>query len=99
MTDQNNNDITRELREAERLEAGLTGFFASLQPPAGAAERLLARFEHGEFHESQLTLDDGPYSFELAAHAQEQETAGSDLLAAGLEEEITDEDELDPETD
>ena len=98
MTDQKNNDITRELREAERLEAGLTGFFASLQPPAGASERLMAQLGEG-FHESQLTLDDGPYNFELAARAQEQDPAGSDLLAAGLEEQVIDEDEMDPEVD
>ena len=96
MTDQPKNNLKRELREAEKVETGLTQLFASLQPPAGAAQRLQARL--GGFHESQLTLDDsGPYSFEEAAAMAELDAADSDLLAAGLEEEPVedDEDEID----
>ena len=91
MTKQNN--IIRELREAEALESALTRLFASLQPPYGAAQRLLAKID-GAFHESQLTLDDdGPFSFEQAA-AERDAASGSDLLAAGLEES-----EIDPVQD
>lgn len=102
MTDQTNNPIDHELREAEALEGGLTRLFASLQPPYGAAQRLLAKLE-GAFHESQLTLDDaGPYSFEQAAALMGTDQAEADklipdLLAAGLEEQPIDEDELDDE--
>lgn len=100
MTDQTDS-LARELREAEALEAGLAKVFASVQPPAGAVERLLARLAELPFHESQLTLDDAePYSFEQALRAQTQPSEpsheGTDLLAAGLEEEPID-DELDPD--
>lgn len=91
MTDQTN-DLAQELREAEAFEAALTRLFASLQPPYGAKERLLARLTDC-FHESQLTLHDtGPYSFEQHAAQAEQEQT-TDLLAAGLEEENPEEDE------
>jgi len=95
MTDHGNNDLVNELKEAEKVESTLTRLFASLQPPFGAKDRLLAKLSDG-FHESQLTLDDaGPYSFAEAARlAQADQHAGSDLLAAGLEEEPI-EDELD----
>ncbi|MGB0767505.1 MAG: hypothetical protein ACPGYV_07320 [Phycisphaeraceae bacterium] len=96
MTDQNRPTIDRELREQEAAEHGLTRFFAALTPPAGAKERLLAKLEN-RFHESQLTLDDsGPYSFEEAAALAQVDEATSDLLAAGLEEQII-EAELDDE--
>jgi len=95
-------NLARALREAEALEAGLAKVFASIEPAAGAAERLLARLAELPFHESQLTLDDAePYSFEQALRAQTQPSApsheGSDLLAAGLEEQPIDEAELDPD--
>ena len=96
MTDQNNQPLDRELREQETTESGLTRFFASLVPPFGAKERLLAKLDNS-FHESQLTLNDsGPYSFEDAAALAMVDEATSDLLAAGLEEEEI-EDELDEE--
>lgn len=97
MTDHGKNDLGKELKEAEKVESSLTRLFASLQPPFGAKDRLLAKLADG-FHESQLTLDEaGPYSFEQAARlAQADREAGSDLLAAGLEEEPI-EDELDEE--
>lgn len=101
MTDQPK-DIGSELRQAEALEAGLTRAFASLQPPSGAIERLLAKLAELEFNESQLTLDQNdPYNFEQALLAQQQdaEYEGSDLLAAGLEEEPIDESEFDDEED
>ena len=94
------NSIARELIEAEALEALLSSAFASLQPPVGATQRLLAKLDSDSFHESQLTLDaDAPYSFEEALQNQAlaQPYEGSDLLAAGLEEEPIDEDELDPD--
>lgn len=95
MTDQDPNNIARQLREAESLEAALTRLFAALTPPFGAAQRLLAKLD-GAFHESQLTLDDaGPYSFEQAAALAQFDADMPDLLAAGLEEEPIDEDELD----
>lgn len=97
MTDQNKKPIERELREQEATESGLTRFFSSLVPPFGAKERLLAKLDNS-FHESQLTLNDGgPYSFEEAAAMAQIDEATSDLLAAGLEEEEIDEDELDEE--
>ena len=90
MTDPTNN-IASELREAERVESLLTRLFASIQPPIGALERLLAKLRDASFHESELTLDDsGPYSFEQAAQFERFE---SDLLAAGLDEEEIDEDD------
>lgn len=99
MTDQNPNDIANELRQAEQMESALTRLFSSLQPPHGAADRLLAKLE-GTFHESELTLDDsGPYSFQEAAAMAEFDAKASDLLAAGLEEEPVDEDALDDEED
>lgn len=98
MTDQNKQPLDRELREQEATESGLTRFFASLIPPFGAKERLLAKLDNS-FHESQLTLNDaGPYSFEDAAALAMVDEATSDLLAAGLEEEEI-EDELDDESD
>lgn len=90
MTDQTKNNIARELREAEKFESELTRLFESLQPPFAASDRLLARLDGAGFHESELTLNDaGPYSFEQAV--AEREAAGSDLLAAGLEEQEIDE--------
>lgn len=106
MTDQpiNNitNDLGRELREAEKLEKGLSRMFESLQPPFASAQSLLAQLGDGGFHESQLTLDDaGPYSFEeAAAQAQvksQDKAAGSDLLAAGLEEQAIEDGESEDE--
>lgn len=96
MADQQNNPIERELREQEATENGLTRFFETIVPPAGAKARLLARLDSA-FHESMLTLDDaGPYSFEEAAALAQIDEATTDLLAAGLEEEPID-DELDEE--
>lgn len=89
-------NLARELHEAETLESALTQVFAMLEPPQGAKQRLLAVLEADGFHESQLTLDAGePYSFEEALIAQQY--VGTDLLAAGLEEEPIDEDEFDDE--
>ncbi len=97
MNDQTQNNIARELRESEILEAGLSRLLGTIVPPMGATDRLMSRLSEASFHESQLTLDDaGPYSFEEAAKAAEL-FAGSDLLAAGLEEEEINEDELDPD--
>lgn len=97
MTDQQPNPIERELREQEATESGLTLFFASLVPPFGARERLLAKLDNA-FHESMLTLDDGgPFSFEDAAAMAQIDDVTTDLLAAGLEEEPIDEDEFDDE--
>ncbi|MEM6260441.1 MAG: hypothetical protein AAGI37_19375 [Planctomycetota bacterium] len=97
MTDQQHNPIERELREQETTELCLTSFFASIVPPTGARERLLAKLENA-FHESMLTLDDGgPYSFEEAAALAQIDDVSTDLLAAGLEEEPIDEDGFDDE--
>jgi hypothetical protein len=97
MTDQRHNPIDRELREQEAAESGLTLFFASIVPPHGAKERLLAKLDN-TFHESMLTLDDqGPYSFEEAAAMAQIDEVTTDLLAAGLEEGPIDEDGLDDE--
>lgn len=97
MTDQRHNPIDRELREQEATETGLTLFFASIVPPHGAKERLLAKLDN-TFHESMLTLDDGgPYSFEEAAALAQIDEVTTDLLAAGLEEGPVDEDGLDEE--
>ncbi|MBX2850546.1 MAG: hypothetical protein KTR15_02225 [Phycisphaeraceae bacterium] len=95
MTDQRHNPIDRELREQEATESGLTLFFASLVPPFGAKERLLDKLDN-TFHESMLTLDDqGPYSFEEAAAMAQIDEVTTDLLAAGLEEEPIDDDDVD----
>lgn len=95
MTDQQNNSIERELREQEATESGLTRFFETLAPPAGAQARLLAKLDNA-FTESMLTLDDqGPFSFEQAAAMAQIDEVTTDLLAAGLEEEPIDEDDLD----
>ncbi|MEO0475042.1 MAG: hypothetical protein AAF085_03585 [Planctomycetota bacterium] len=97
MTDQRHNSIDRELREQEATESGLTLFFASLVPPFGARERLLDQLDN-VFHESMLTLDDdGPYSFEQAAAMAQIDEVTTDLLAAGLEEEPFDDDDVDEE--
>ena len=97
MTDQPNQPIAKELREAERFERVLDRLFAAMLPPDGARERLLAKLE-GAFHESELTLNDaGPFSFQQAVADRDFET---DLLAAGLEDDdYIDEDELDPDED
>ena len=95
MTDQTNNPLDRELREQEATEAGLTQIFASIVPPAGAKARLLGKLDNA-FTESMLTLDDGgPFSFEEAAALAQIDEVTTDLLAAGLEEEPIDDDELD----
>ena len=100
MSDQKKNNLKRELKEAEKLESGLTHLFGSLQPPMGAAQRLQAKLVGGAFHESELTLDDtGPFSFEQAAAAAERDEQGSDLLAAGLEEEPVEDEEENPDRD
>ena len=97
MTDQNKNPIDRELREQEATECGLTLFFASIVPPFGAKERLLDTLDNA-FTASMLTLDDqGPYSFEHAAAMAQIDEATTDLLAAGLEEEPIDDDDVDEE--
>ena len=98
MTDQPMDNLARELREAEKLEKGLTRSFSALQPPYGASQRLLAKLGDHAFHESQLTLDDaGPYSFEKAFAQAQADEAGTDLLAAGLEEQpLDEEDDQDP---
>lgn len=95
MTDQNNNPIERELREQEAAESGLTAFFASIVPLAGAKTRLLETLDIA-LTESMLTLDDaGPYSFEEAATLAQIDEVTTDLLAAGLEEEPIDDDDVD----
>lgn len=97
MSDQDQNHLDHELRQQEATETGLTGFFATLEPPYGARQRLLAKLD-GVFHESQLTLNDaGPYSFADHAALTDADADVPDLLAAGLEEEPVDEDELDEE--
>ena len=97
MTDQNTNPIERELREQEATETGLTAFFASIVPPAGAKARLLGELENA-VTESMLTLDDGgPFSFEEAAAMAQIDEGTTDLLAAGLEEEPIDDDDVDEE--
>ena len=97
MTDQPNNPIDRELREQEATESGLTRFFETLAPPAGAKARLLSKLDNA-FTESMLTLDDqGPYSFAQAAAMAQIDEVSTDLLAAGLAEEPIDEDDLDEE--
>ncbi|MGB1124066.1 MAG: hypothetical protein ACPG4Q_02575 [Phycisphaeraceae bacterium] len=97
MSDQNNNPIERELREQEVTESGLTRFFETIAPPAGAKARLMARLEDA-FTASMLTLDDqGPYSFEEAAAMAQIDEVTTDLLAAGLEEEPIDDDDVDEE--
>ncbi|XAL98930.1 hypothetical protein OT109_15250 [Phycisphaeraceae bacterium D3-23] len=88
--------LRKELIEAEALERDLDRLYATLQPPYGAQNRLenrlMAILDQGEaFSESDLVLDGGaetgPYSFEEAlAQQQADDDAGSDLLAAGLEE-------------
>jgi hypothetical protein len=89
-------DLARELREAEKLEKGLDRALGAMQPPFGAAQRLMAHLGDGVFHESQLTLDDaGPYSFEKAAAQAKADAEGADLLAAGLEEQAIEDDETD----
>lgn len=101
--------LRKELTEAEHLEQGLDRLFESLQPPYGAQDRLLANLLQPDppaaFDESDLVLDggvsDGPYSFEAAlarqqAEQEADEAAGSDLLAAGLEEEPIDDDQDTP---
>ncbi|MFK7789326.1 MAG: hypothetical protein AB8C95_07550 [Phycisphaeraceae bacterium] len=94
MTDQRNNPIERELRDQEATEAGLTRFFETLAPPAGAKTRLLSKLDNA-FHESMLTLDDGgPFSFAEAAALAQIDEATTDLLAAGLQEEPIDADDL-----
>lgn len=99
MTDQQPNPIDRELREQVATERGLTVLFASIVPPFGAQQRLLAKLDNA-FHESMLTLDDhGPYSFEEAAAMAQIDEVTTDLLAAGLEEEPIDEDDFDDEAD
>ncbi|MFI4860901.1 MAG: hypothetical protein ACIAXF_09500 [Phycisphaerales bacterium JB063] len=90
--------LRKELTEAEALERDLDRLFASLQPPYGAQNRLenrlMAILDPAQaFDESDLVLDggadQGPYSFEQALAQQQAQDAetGSDLLAAGLEEE------------
>jgi hypothetical protein len=91
--------IRKELTEAEALERDLDRLFGSLQPPYGAQDRLMAQLQQPAFSERDLVLDrepiEGPYSFEQALAEQEalreaeqaDQVAGSDLLAAGLEEE------------
>ncbi|MEM9416506.1 MAG: hypothetical protein AAGA29_13675 [Planctomycetota bacterium] len=89
--------LRKELTEAEALERGLDRLYASLQPPFGAEnrlnDRLMAITDPAQaFDESELVLDGGPqtgpYSFEeaLAQQRTDDAEAGSDLLAAGLEE-------------
>lgn len=91
-------NIARQLREAETLESRLTRLFAELAPPVGAAERLLAKLDKGVFHESHLTLDDaGPYNFDEHAALAEADSGMPDVLAAGLEEELIDENPFDNE--
>lgn len=103
MTDDKQDKLARglrkELTEAEALERDLDRLFESLQPPYGAQDRLMAQLQAPAFSESELMLDsepiDGPYSFEQALAEQQaqldadqaDQAAGSDLLAAGLEEE------------
>ena len=97
MSDQNYNPIERELREQEVAENGLTRFFETIAPPAGAEARLLAKLDNA-FHESMLTLDDnGPFSFEQAAAMAQIDKVTTDLLAAGREEEPIDDDDVDEE--
>jgi len=94
--------IRKELTEAQALEQDLDRLFGSLQPPYGAQDRLQAKIDPAQaFSEQDLVLDaglpDGPYSFEEAlAQQQADDEAGSDLLAAGLEEEPIDEKNDDP---
>lgn len=103
MTDDKQDKLARglrkELTEAEALERDLDRLFESLQPPYGAQDRLMAQLQPPAFSERDLVLDrepiDGPYSFEQALAEQQaqldadqaDQAAGSDLLAAGLEEE------------
>jgi len=95
MTDLTQNlpqSLRRELLAAERLETGLTTLLSRLQPPYGAAQRLLAKLQPA-FHERELMLDaPGPINFEraVAAMQAENDLAYTDLLAAGLEEETID---------
>ena len=87
--------LRRELTEAQCLEQDLDRLFGALQPPYGAQDRLQAILDPAQaFSEQDLVLDgglpDGPYSFEDALAQQEaanDSETGSDLLAAGLEEE------------
>lgn len=90
--------LRKELTEAQCLEQDLDRLFGSLQPPYGAQDRLQAILAPTQaFSEQDLVLDgglpDGPYSFEDALAQQDlaDAEAGSDLLAAGLEEEPIDE--------
>jgi len=91
--------IRKELTEAQALEQDLDRLFGALQPPYGAQDRLQAILDPAQaFSEQDLVLDgglpDGPYSFEDALAQQEaanDSETGSDLLAAGLEEEPIDE--------
>lgn len=97
MTDQNINPIEGELREQEATESGLTALFTSIVPPTGAKARLLGKLENA-FTESMLTLDNaGPFSFEEAAALAQIDEVTTDLLAAGLEEEPIDDDDVDEE--
>lgn len=104
MTDPTHNlpqSLRRELLAAERLETGLTTLLSRLQPPYGAAQRLLAKLQPA-FHERELMLDapgidapgmdHAPINFEraVAAMQAEHDQAETDLLAAGLEEEQPD---------
>ena len=84
MTDQHNNSVESELREQEATENGLTRFFETLAPPAGAQARLLSKLDNS-FHESQLTLDD--VTTDLLAAGLETES----------EDRPIDEDDLDDE--
>lgn len=112
MTDDKQDKLARglrkELTEAEALERDLDRLFESLQPPYGAQDRLMALLQPPAFSESDLVLDrepiDGPYSFEQALAEQQaqldaDQAAGSDLLAAGLEEEPIEESDEPTESD
>lgn len=112
MTDDKQDKLARglrkELTEAEALERDLDRLFESLQPPYGAQDRLMAQLQPPAFSERDLVLDrepiDGPYSFEQALAEQQaqldvDQAAGSDLLAAGLEEEPIEEPDEPTESD
>jgi len=98
--DKLSSDLRKQLQGLESLERLLDSAYGGLEPPAGAVEQLLGQLagavaeSESAFSEADLMLDQaadtGPINFEQAvARMQSEDTDdhGSDLLAAGLEEE------------